>query len=417
MKSICFAPPVGLAVIAFLGALACSDRQPTMPTIRAAAGGGGGGVSVTATDPDSATQDTTLDVVVNGSGFDQGSQAQWAIAGVPAAKVHTNSTRFLTPKKLIANITIAPDADTVLYDVLVTASTGKKGIGSELFRVRPKGPKPPPPPPDPLAPPGRIAFVRVLAPSNYEVFRMDATGANVVNLTNRVGQDYTPAWSPDGSKIVFACAVEICVMNDDGSGIVQLTTNLRAEAPAWSPDGSRIAFHREDPVGNWDIYVMDASGGNLVQLTADPATDGFPDWSPDGTKIAFRRIIAGKSQLLVMNADGSGVVQLTTGTGGSTPAWSPDGAHIAFESDRTGRPEIYVMNADGTGITQVTTAGGGKADWSLDGSRIVFYAKRGKNPSASNFDIYAINPDGTREVRLTSTTETEYSPAWGPSHP
>jgi len=407
-----------LFVSAALLLSACVDREPTLPDIRAAAGGGGSGVSVTATDPDSATQDTTLDVVVSGSGFDQGSQAQWAIAGVPSAKVRTNSTRFVTPKKLIANITIAVDADTALYDVIVTASTGKKGIGSELFQVRPKGPKPPPPPPDPLAPPGRIAFVRVLAPSNYEIFRMDATGANVTQLTFRANvQDYTPAWSPDGSKIVFACAVEICVMNDDGSGIVQLTTNVRAEAPAWSPDGSRIAFHREDPSGNWDIYVMDAGGGNLVRLTTDPSTDGFPDWSPDGTRIAFRRVISGTSQILVMNADGTGAVQLTTGPGGSTPAWSPDGARIAFDSDRSGRSEIFVMNADGSGIAQVTIAGGSNPDWSLEGSRIAFYAKRGKNPSAANFDIYAIDPAGTREVRLTSANEIEHSPAWGPSRP
>jgi len=390
---------------------ACEDG-PTLPPASFAPGGGSGGVTVTATDPNDAAQDTTLDVVVSGSGFDRGSTAEWAIAGVPSPKVRTNSTRYVSAKQLVANITIAPDADTVLYDVRVTTSRGKKGIGTELFRVRPKGPKPPPPPPDPLAPPGRIAFVRVLAPSNYEIFRMDATGGNVVQLTNRSVQDYTPAWSPDGSKIVFAAGLEIWVMNDDGSGLVQLTTIGHAEAPAWSPDGARIAFHREDETGNWDIYVMDAGGGSIVRLTTDPATDGFPDWSPDGTKIAFRRIVSGTSQILVMNADGTGVVQVTTGPGGSTPAWSPDGARIAFDSDRTGRAEIYVMNADGTATSQVTTAGGSKADWSLDGTRIVFYARRN-----NNFDIFAINPDGNREVRLTSTPETEYTPAWGPARP
>jgi Tol biopolymer transport system component len=170
-------------------------------------------------------------------------------------------------------------------------------------------------------------------------------------------------------------------MNDDGSGIVQLTTAMRAEAPAWSPDGSRIAFHSEQQAGNWDIYVMDADGGNITRLTTDPATDGFPDWSPDGT----------------------------TGPGGSTPAWSPDGARIAFDSDRTGRSEIYVMDADGTGAVQVTTAGGASPDWSLDGTRIVFYAARSRNT-----DLYAINPDGSREVRLTSSKDAEHSPAWGP---
>jgi TolB protein len=405
--------PLIIAAVAVLAA--CADRDPLLPDISAAPGGGGSGdVSVSATDPNEAPQDTTLDVRVLGSGFDRGSVAEWAIGGEPSGKVVVNATRYVSSKELVANVTIALDADTVLYDVMVTTSRGKKGIGTELFRVRQKGPKPPPPPPDPLAPPGRIAFVRVLPSFNMEVFRMDATGANVVNLTNRPGQDYTPAWSPDGSKIVFACAVEICVMNEDGSGIVQLTNSLSAEAPAWSPDGSRIAFHA-DPTGtNWDIYVMDTDGGNIARLTTDPATDGFPDWSREGTRIAFRRIVSGTSQIFVMNADGTGLVQLTTGPGGSTPAWSPDGTRIAFDSDRTGRGEIYVMNADGTGITQVTTAGGSKADWSLDGSRIVFYAKRGKNPSAANFDIYAINPDGTREVRLTSVSDMEHSPAWGP---
>ncbi len=404
----------GLSVLVVLSLMNCTDRSPTVPGITAAAGGGGGGPTVSSTKPSDAPQDTTLDVVVAGSGFDRGSTAEWAIAGVPSSKVRTNSTRYVTSKQLVANITIALDADTVLYDVLVTTSRGKKGIGTELFRVRPKGPKPPPPPPDPLAPPGRIVFVRVLPAFNMEIFRMDATGANVVNLTNRASvQDYTPAWSPDGSKIVFACAVEICVMNDDGSGIVQLTTNLRAEAPAWSPDGSRIAFHREDPSGNWDIYVMDANGGNVVRLTTDPATEGYPDWSPDGAKIAFSRGISGTSQILVMNADGTGVVQLTTAASASNvPAWSPNGSRIAFARDHTGRDEIHVMNADGTGVTQVTTAGATKPDWSLDGTRIVFYATR-----SNNTDIYAINPDGTREVRLTSHNDTEHSPAWGPSRP
>jgi hypothetical protein len=121
---------VGL-VVAAVGA--CTDRGPTLPPISAATGGGD--PSVTAADPNNAPQDTTLDVRVLGSGFDKGSRAEWAIAGVPAAKVRTNSTRFVSSKELVANITIALDADTGAYDVIVTSSSGKKGIGTEIFAI------------------------------------------------------------------------------------------------------------------------------------------------------------------------------------------------------------------------------------------------------------------------------------------
>lgn len=125
-----------LALLA-LGIAACGDYQPTVPPFTASAGAGGD-ITVGSTEPDSATQDTTLDVVITGSNFAAGSAAQWAIAGVPSSKVRTNATRFVSARRLIANITIAADADPVLYDVLVTTPGGKKGIGTELFAVQKK---------------------------------------------------------------------------------------------------------------------------------------------------------------------------------------------------------------------------------------------------------------------------------------
>jgi probable HAF family extracellular repeat protein len=72
---------------------------------------------------------------VYGSGFDAGSKAQWALKGVPSPKVTTNSTRFVSSRELVANITIAADADPALYDVIVTTASGKPGIGTESFEV------------------------------------------------------------------------------------------------------------------------------------------------------------------------------------------------------------------------------------------------------------------------------------------
>ena len=90
----------------------CSDRQPTSPEASGAtmARGGGNGSSdptVNSVDPDSATQDTTLDVSVFGSGFDKGSRVSFERGGQAAEKIRTNFTTFVTSKKVIANISIA----------------------------------------------------------------------------------------------------------------------------------------------------------------------------------------------------------------------------------------------------------------------------------------------------------------------
>jgi hypothetical protein len=121
---------------------ACSDSQPTVtgvePPLPAKGGGAGGNPVVSATDPTEAEQDTTLDVRVLGSGFDDGSSVRLLLNGKPTKKIKTNSTRFETEEELVANITIALDAEVASYDVEVTTSRRRKGIGTELFAVKEK---------------------------------------------------------------------------------------------------------------------------------------------------------------------------------------------------------------------------------------------------------------------------------------
>jgi Tol biopolymer transport system component len=104
----------------------------------------------------------------------------------------------------------------------------------------------------------------------------------------------------------------------------------------------KIVFERDlFPDGNAEIFVMDADGGNPVNLTNNPARDTAPAWSPDGRRIAFARDF----DIYVMDADGSNVVKLPTYGGAIGPTWSPDGSSIAFAT--TGG--IYVMScADGS---------------------------------------------------------------------
>lgn len=127
-----------LLLLGFLMLSACTDSAPPSgpsPSGIAMAVGGGGGPRVKSTVPDSATIDTTLNVRVLGGGFDVGSRADWALKGVVTDKIVTNSTQFVSSSELLANITIARNAEIARYDVIVTTSTGKGGIGTELFLV------------------------------------------------------------------------------------------------------------------------------------------------------------------------------------------------------------------------------------------------------------------------------------------
>jgi dipeptidyl aminopeptidase/acylaminoacyl peptidase len=122
---------------------------------------------------------------------------------------------------------------------------------------------------------------------------------------------HTPDWSPDSEKIVYDAVQGLQVQSVDGQVSYLITSNARDTNPIWSPDGSKIAFmrHQHD---HWEIYVVDADGGNVRRLTDTPAR-------PEGTP-------------------GSSVA----------PAWSPDGNYIAFLTDRTGKWEMWVMDADGS---------------------------------------------------------------------
>ncbi|MDB4869341.1 MAG: repeat protein [Gemmatimonadales bacterium] len=130
-----------LLILGLLTFSACTGDAPSSALLapRATlASAAAGSVTVKSTSPDTATVDSTLDVHVFGSGFDAGSRANWAIKGVVSPKVRTNSTRFVSSTELVANITIAADAPLASYDVIVTASSGKGGIGTECFVVTPK---------------------------------------------------------------------------------------------------------------------------------------------------------------------------------------------------------------------------------------------------------------------------------------
>ena len=177
------------------------------------------------------------------------------------------------------------------------------------------------------------------------------------------------AFPGENGKIAFTAASNIHTINPDGSGLADLTAGPGDNFnPAWSPDGRQLAF-TSNRDGNYEIYVMNADGSNQRRITFDPATDAEPSWSPDGQRIVFETNRDGNYELYVMDADGSNQARLTnTPQTEGSPAWSPDGRKIAF--DEGGSAGIFVMNADGSGRTRLGTIGTYMPNWSPDGREI-----------------------------------------------
>src|SRR6185369_6149116 len=153
----------------------------------------------------------------------------------------------------------------------------------------------------------KIAFTHGGGALASRIAVINEDGSNMVILTGG-GQDRDPAWSPDGSQIVYSGhrinGINIIRMNVDGTGQVPLTDTFGSvinQEPAWSPDGKKIAFtsNRAEARRN-EIWVMNADGSNQIRLTNNPAEDRDPVWSRDGQRITFSRKSAG---IWEINAD------------------------------------------------------------------------------------------------------------------
>jgi DNA-binding SARP family transcriptional activator/Tol biopolymer transport system component/tRNA A-37 threonylcarbamoyl transferase component Bud32 len=220
-----------------------------------------------------------------------------------------------------------------------------------------------------------IAYVSTRAQGTNDIFTMNADGTGITRVTAEAGDEYDPDWSPDGSRIVFGFddlgfqtfASKIETVDLETGDVTTLVTkqNQRLGSPSWSPDGSRITFNAYTQRG-YDVYVMDADGGDLHVVHKEPR-DLFAvplSWTPDGTRIVFWGERQGRELLLSMRPDGSDVRPFLDDVPGPLSIdWSPDGRWLiaAGVYDQAalgqGAPPVLLIPSDGSQVFGIFPTG------------------------------------------------------------
>jgi Tol biopolymer transport system component len=197
-------------------------------------------------------------------------------------------------------------------------------------------------------------------------------------------------------------------VSEAASPIRQLTVTTSSNVrPALSPDGKRIAF-QSNRDGPYHIYVMDANGANVTQLTSGHGDERHPAWSPDGKFIVFDAVDTadtGKREIWTIEVSSKRRTQVTKiGAIASFPSWSPDGKTIAFYLYRAGAMDLWTVKLDGAAPSPLTRGLASEANsqctfachgaaWAPDGSRLA-----------------VTDGDGTRVLLLSATSGSASAP-------
>ena len=206
---------------------------------------------------------------------------------------------------------------------------------------------------------------------------------------------------------------EIFVVDPDMGDAQNLTRSPTSEEryPCWSPDGSRVTF-TSNRDGTYNLYVMDADGKNVRQLTHEktPSVCYMPSWSGDGNQIVFGLDRGGKGLMASLAPDGSSFRIIAEGR---DPCISPDGKTIAFTQRVRKGFCVFAVDAYGKNVRQLTTheneIGAVLPTWSPDGKNILYADQVG-----DALEIFVCDADGKNVKQLTSLGKISASAAWSP---
>ncbi|MBK8902298.1 MAG: PD40 domain-containing protein [Anaerolineaceae bacterium] len=211
------------------------------------------------------------------------------------------------------------------------------------------------------------------------------TGMQLGNIPGSV------AWSPDGRQLLFTCgaqATDLCRVASNGSEAVVNLTNNGADSfawyrePSWSPDGSLVSYISPDADKNLQLYVMNADGSGVRQLTVGSGQTSLHQWSPSGQRLVYAQFTDGTWHARVVNADGTNDMALSTGLpvlGAVAPQWNVQGTQVGllYTTDAAvDAVSIALVAVEGTSVTPLTD-NGWQLTWSADGQQVAYIAAGG----------------------------------------
>jgi Tol biopolymer transport system component len=252
----------------------------------------------------------------------------------------------------------------------------------------------------------------------YQIFTQDLATGKVTRVSPGVGKTTCSYFRPDGKRIIFASSH----LDPDAKA-------KYAEEYKQRDDDKRAGRHRRY---KWDfdphmaIFEADPDGGHLKRLTDAKGYNAEGSYSPDGKQIVFCSNRGGEEdlELYVMDADGKNVRQLTHAPGcyNGGPFFSPDGKKVIFRSDRKKKDhlQLYVIDADGKNekaLTDNLNWVNWGPYWYRDGKHIIYAGADHSNPAERpNYDLYWMNIETGKKVRVTYAPGADVLPVFSPDY-